>query len=162
MSDSRAGSLYRRYGAAIYARCRTLLRDRADAEDATQETFVRVFKHLESAIDDAHAKHWIYRVATNVCIDNLRVRSRALDPTAFATPGSLERSLEEILADQEIAGAIISRAPEKLRDVAWLTYVDGLDAEEVAKMLDVTGHTVRNRLADFLKRARKFIQRELT
>jgi RNA polymerase sigma factor (sigma-70 family) len=159
MEESSAGRLYRKHGPAIYSRCRTLLRDKAAAEDATQETFLRVYKNLKSAPDDDQARLWIFRIATNVCIDQLRTRGRNL-PGPETFPAAAGRSAEEILADQDLAGKIIARAPEKLRSVAWLYYVDGMDQEEIARVLGVTVRTVQSRTASFLKRARKFVLRE--
>src|SRR5450432_2184327 len=61
----RLTALYRMYGPVIYARCVRLLGDRAAAEDAMQETFVRVQRHLEKAPDAEEALRWVYRIATN-------------------------------------------------------------------------------------------------
>jgi len=57
--------LYRTYGPAIYARCRLLLADPSAAEDATQETFLRVHRHLDRVPSAREGLYWIYRVATN-------------------------------------------------------------------------------------------------
>jgi len=135
------------------------LRDKAAAEDATQETFLRVYKNLKNAPDDEGARLWIFRIATNVCLDQLRTRGRDLSGLeAVLVAGG--RSAEEILGDQDLAAKLIARAPEKLRSVAWLYYVDGMDQEEVALALGVTVRTVQSRTASFLKRARKFVRRE--
>src|SRR5437762_3845020 len=68
----RLTGLYRMYGPIIYARCMRLLGDRAAAEDATQETFIRVHRHLHKAPDEALG--WIYRIATNYCLNEIRNR----------------------------------------------------------------------------------------
>jgi RNA polymerase sigma-70 factor (ECF subfamily) len=54
---------------------------------------------------------------------------------------------------------LIDHCPEKLRVVAWLHHVDGLDQGEVARVLDVSRRTVVNRLAEFAERAQRFIAR---
>jgi DNA-directed RNA polymerase specialized sigma24 family protein len=59
--------LYRRFGPAIYSSCLRLLKDDALAEHATQEVFVSVRHHLESAPDDAAALEWVYRISTRYC-----------------------------------------------------------------------------------------------
>src|SRR5258705_12700761 len=64
-STGRVSRLYRKFGPAIYSRCRRLLKDDALAEDATQEVFVRVMRHIDSAPDDSAAPAWIYRISTN-------------------------------------------------------------------------------------------------
>ena len=55
MTDDRLEALYRRYGPAIFARCRKLLGDPASAEDATQETFLRIQRQLDRVPNDREA-----------------------------------------------------------------------------------------------------------
>jgi len=59
MSDARFLELYRSYGRAVYVRCRRILGDSAAAEDAAQETFLRVHRHLAKAPSDQQAIAWI-------------------------------------------------------------------------------------------------------
>ena len=158
MTGDRLTSLYRRYGPVIYARCVRLLGDPVVAEDATQETFLRVLRHLDKTPDAAHALAWIYRIATNYCLNEIRDRSRRpeLDLELDDSGGDDPRRL---LADRDLAERIVRRSPEKLRVVAWLHHVDGLDQGEVARVLDVSRRTVVNRLAEFAENARKFATR---
>jgi len=158
MADDRLTTLYRRYGPTIFARCVRLLGDRAAAEDATQETFVRVQRHLDRAPDPSQALAWIYRIATNYCLNELR--DRRLRPQAEAElPEPLGDSLAAVLADRDVVERIIRRSPEKLRTPAWLHHVDGLDQGEVARVLGISRRTVVNRLAEFADNARKFLAR---
>jgi RNA polymerase sigma-70 factor (ECF subfamily) len=157
MDDDRLTALYRAYGPVIYARCRRLLGDGGAAEDATQETFMRVYRHLDKA-DAREALGWICRIATNYCLNEIRNRKRrpALDDAA---PEPVAGDLEQLLADRDLVTRIVDRAPEKLRTVAWLHHVDGLDQGEVARILEISRRTVVNRLAEFTDNARKFVRR---
>lgn len=157
----RVSSLYRKYGGAIFSRCRRLLKDEALAEDATQEVFVRVFRHIESAPDDAAALGWIYRISTNYCLNQLRDRGRQAEPTApEELPELTDGELPEALwLDRDVAQRLIARAPEKLQEVAVLYYVDGLEQEQVAKALGISRRTVINRLQEFQERSKKFLGR---
>lgn len=161
MTTDRLTELYRRYGPIIYARCARLLGDGFAADDATQETFMRVLRHLDKAPDTDSALGWIYRIATNYCLNEIRDRGRRPQPVAElpelddvpgADPGAL-------LADRDLAAQIVRRSPEKLRAVAWLHHVDGLDQGEVAHVLGASRRTVVNRLAEFAEGARKFARR---
>lgn len=156
--DDRLTELYRTYGPVIYARCARLLGDRAAAEDATQETFMRVQRHLDRAPDADQALVWIYRIATNYCLNELRNRRRRpeLHDELPERPGE---SLAAILADRDLVARIVRRSPEKLRAPAWLHYVDGLAQGEVARVLGASRRTVVNRLAEFTDHARKFAAR---
>lgn len=160
-SNERVSTLYRKFGGAIFSRCRRLLKDDALAEDATQEVFVRVLRHIESAPDDATALAWIYRISTNYCLNSLRDRSRQAEPTApEELPEGDGASPEAALQDRGTAMKLISRAPEKLQEVALLYYVDGLEQEQVASTLGISRRTVINRLQEFVDRSKKFISRD--
>jgi len=148
--------LYRAYGGAIYNRCRRLLDDAQAAEDATQETFVRVQRHLARAPDGAEALRWIYRIATNYCLNELRNRKPQVPVEALEllTPGD---SPADRLVDRQAARAIILRLPEKLAVVAWLYHVDGLEQAEIAHVLGLSRRTVVYRLSAFVDEARRIL-----
>ena len=150
--------LYRQYGATIYARCAKLLGDRVAAEDATQETFLRVYRHLDKAPTSWEALRWIYRIATNYCLNE--IRDRRLRPRCQSEARDLAgANPDEILADRDLVMRIVRRSPEKLRATAWLHHVDGLDQGEVARVLGSSRRTVINHLATFARNARKFAAR---
>jgi RNA polymerase sigma-70 factor (ECF subfamily) len=158
MNDDRLTALYRQYGAVIYARCVRLLDDRVAAEDATQETFMRVYRHLDKVPDSREALFWIYRVATNYCLNEIRNRKHR--PQVHAeVPEIAGDSLEQILADRDLVQRLVRRSPEKLRAPAWLHHVDGLDQGEVARVLGASRRSIVNRLNEFADNARKFIRR---
>jgi len=157
-ADERLTALYRRYGPFIYARCARLLADRAAAEDATQETFMRVHRHLHKAPDSGEALAWIYRIATNYCLNEIRNRRLRPQPDCDL-PAVVGEDLGAALANRDVAARIVHRSPEKLRAPAWLHHVDGLDQGEVARVLGISRRTVGNRLAAFADNARKFLAR---
>jgi RNA polymerase sigma-70 factor (ECF subfamily) len=161
VEDDRLTELYRRYGPAIYARCRRILEDADAAEDATQETFLRVYRHVERAPSTQEALRWIYRIATNYCLNELRndKRHRVL---LDGVSGSLEFRLgEEHFLDRDLGRRLVLRAPAHVGTAAWLHHVDGLDQAEVAEVLGVSRRTVVNYLETFAKHARKFVTRSV-
>ena len=149
-------SLYRRYGPIIYARCLQLLRDNAEAEDATQETFLRVHLHLHRVSDEEDALRWIYRVATNYCFNELRNRKHRpalvaeLPDRAAAAAGSDQR-----IADRQVVLQLLERMPAKVKTAAWLYHADGFEQQEVARILGVSLRTVATRLALFSQKVQK-------
>ena len=156
--DDKLTALYRTYGPIIYARCLRLLADRGAAEDATQETFVRVHRHIDRAPDFQSALGWIYRIATNYCLNELRNRRLRAEPRD-TLPEPAGGSAEDLLADRDFVSRLIDAAPEELRVPAWLHHIDGIDQGEVARMLGVSRRTVVNRLAAFAKNAHALAQR---
>ena len=149
-------NLYRRYGPIIYARCLQLLRDEAEAEDATQETFLRVHRHVHRVADEEDALRWIYRVATNYCFNELRNRKHRPAPVAelpdraAAAPGDDQR-----IADRQLVLQLLERMPTKVKTAAWLYHADGFEQQEVARILGVSLRTVATRLALFSQKIEK-------
>jgi RNA polymerase sigma-70 factor (ECF subfamily) len=167
MSDE-LSRLYKMYGPFIYARCCKLLGDSAAAEDATQETFLRVERHLAKVPPESNeALAWIYRVATNYCLNELRNRKRRPEPRAeppeptdsTATASLIAGRVEEAFADRDFVRRVVSRVATKLRSVAWLYHVEGLDQQEVATTLGISRRTVVNRLSEFEVTAQKLARR---
>jgi RNA polymerase sigma-70 factor (ECF subfamily) len=136
------------------------LKDASLAEDATQEIFVRVLRHIDSAPDDRVALAWIYRISTNYCLNRLRDSRNDAEPVE-ELPEVEGAHPEASLMNRDLALRLVLRAPESLRAPAVLHYIDGMEQEKVAQMLGLSRRTVINRLAEFASRARKFIAREV-
>jgi RNA polymerase sigma-70 factor, ECF subfamily len=159
VSEDRLSALYREYGPAIYWRCLKLLADEAAAEDATQETFIRVHRHLDRAPEADEALRWIWRIATNYCLNEVRNRRRQAEPRDGLGELPSEAALEQVLADRDLVRRVIARVDEKLRAVAWAHYVDGLEHVEAGRRLGISRRTVANRLEVFQEHARKILRR---
>jgi RNA polymerase sigma-70 factor (ECF subfamily) len=158
-TDGRLTALYREYGPAIYWRCLKLLGDQAAAEDATQETFLRVHRHLDEGSDPDEPFRWIWRIATNLCLNEMRNRKRRPEPKAELPDLPLGTEPETAFANRDLVKRFIPLVDGKLRAVAWVHYVDGLEHVEAGKLLGISRKTVASRLADFNARARKIIER---
>jgi RNA polymerase sigma-70 factor (ECF subfamily) len=154
--DDRLTELYKLYGPAIYARCRKLLSNPAAAEDACQETFVRVHRHLDKAPTADDALSWIYRIATNYCLNEIRDAKHRPQPVEVLPEVWTTTPHEDRIADRDLARRLIQRAPEKIRSVAWMYHVDGFEQDEVARILGISRRTVVNRLQTFAENARKY------
>jgi RNA polymerase sigma-70 factor, ECF subfamily len=156
MSHDRLVELYRTYGGAVYARCRRILGDAQAAEDAAQETFIRVHRHLAQAPDADQALRWIYRIATNYCLNELR--NRKLRPQLVEKiPEPVDGGSSDPFLNKELVRWLVFHVPEKVRTVAWLYHVDGLEQAELAELLGISRRTVVNRLSEFQARARKLL-----
>ncbi|BDG03391.1 RNA polymerase sigma factor [Anaeromyxobacter oryzae] len=157
MTDrERAAELYRQYGPAVYRRCLRLLKDREAARDATQEVFVKLVRDIARLDDPGIVLPWIYRVATNHCLNQLRNKVRrgeeALD--GFEVSSSDGASS---FPDRHLASTVLSRFDERTQAVAVGVLVDGMAHEEVADALGVSRKTVERRLTKFLEGARKLL-----
>jgi RNA polymerase sigma-70 factor (ECF subfamily) len=156
VSADRAEELYRTYGPAVYRRCLKLLRDKEAARDATQEVFVKLLKDKERFEQVETALPWLYRVATNHCLNVLRNKGRhgeeELGDWEVADPAAAPA-----YPDRHLARTVLSSFDEGTQAVAVGVLVDGMGHEELAGALGVSRKTVERRLARFLERARELI-----
>ncbi len=162
MHDDGLTILYRTYGAIIYGRCRDLLKDDAEAEDATHETFLRVRRYLQRLASPQEAVFLIYRIATNYCLSELRTRKHRPAPdseTLEQLPATVGADPEHRLADRDLVQHMVDLVPSHLKSVAWLYHVDGFDQAEVASILGISRRTVIKQLQLFVRNARKFARR---
>lgn len=154
----RAAEAYRTFGPAVYRRCLRLLRDREAAHDATQEVFVRLVRDLSKLEDPAIALPWLYRVATNHCLNQLRNAGRrgetAIGELEVAAPAAPS------FPDRHLAATVLARFDEGTQAVAVGVLVDGMGHEELAGALGISRKTVERRLARFLDSARAFLGAE--
>lgn len=146
--------LLRDHQARIYAVCRRITGNDADALDATQEALMAVVRGLPRFDGRSRFSTWTYRVATNACLDELRRRSRRplvglpeVDDGTAPVGTSPDRPVadqvsDHLLIDDALAGlAPEFRAAVVLRDLCQLDYA------EIASVLGIPAGTVRSRIA---------------
>lgn len=161
MSDhrSKAADLYRTYGPVVYRRCLRILKNPEAAKDATQEVFVKLIRDMSKLADRETVLPWMYRVATNHCL-NARRNAGRHGEASEAPPLELAASTEEnTLPDRQLVQVILSRFDLATQSVAVGVLVDGMEQEEVAEVLGVSRRTVARKLARFLDLARQHVDR---
>jgi len=147
-----------RHHRAIYRVCYGILGDEYEAEDVTQETFLRYWQ-LSGEVRGAKA--WLVTVARNKCLDRLRSTRRFVD----ADPEVFEQQTEERGPDwhvnrEESLGrlqGLINRLPEPQRSLVLLFDVEGMTGAECAEALDLNVNQVKV----YLHRARRQLRRAL-
>ena len=157
----KVAELYKLYGPAIYRRCLRLLGDKEAARDATQEVFGKLMRDVAKLEGRDTALPWIYRVATNYCLNVRRNAGRRgeepmpeLEMAAPETP--------DALPDRQLAQRVLGRFDAQTQAVAVGVFVDGMEHEEVARALGISRRTVARKLQRFLGNARKYLDRSAT
>jgi RNA polymerase sigma-70 factor (ECF subfamily) len=145
--------LYRRHAAAVYARCRYLLRDADAARDATQDVFVRVLR-ARTELDAARSPTaFLLRTATNHCLNEIRAsRAAWREDLRRLARDRTERGIEPDA--RELVRSLLGAAPQEAQEVAVLYFVDELTQAEIADETGRSVPTVRKRLREFLAAAR--------
>jgi len=148
-----------------------ILGNEADARDASQEVFLRVYKYLGRFKQDQDFFAWVYRITVNVCRDMLKKRRHESDRFGSFAADSSEEVLEIPFvhedAEQTLIQAqrreLISRAiatlPFKERASIVLRDVEGLSTDEVARVLKSSSTTVRSQISSARRKIRDYCRR---
>jgi RNA polymerase sigma-70 factor (ECF subfamily) len=151
--EAALGALYDRYHRQCFAFALRILGAEQDAEEAVQETFVRVWRSA-GQYDAARAgvASWVLSITRNLCIDELRRRRRRA-PELPSLEGALEKAgpdRTDLEAEREIIGEQVRNALQSLsseqRSAIELVYFHGLSSQEVGRILGVPAPTIRSRL----------------
>lgn len=140
-------ALLRRHYDRLYAVCRRLTGDDADAADACQEALISIARGLGRFDARAAFSTWAYRVATNSALDELRRRRRRPDPglpEGLVAPAPDEA--DDVVGRLDIDAAIV-KLPAEFRAAVVLRDLGGLSYGEIADVLGVPAGTVRSRIA---------------
>jgi RNA polymerase sigma-70 factor (ECF subfamily) len=139
--------LYRRYGAMVFRRCRQMLGNVHEAEDAMQETFVNLIRS-QNSLDREFPSSLLYRIATNVSLNRIRTRRRHPEDRNEQLLASIACAdeTEGRLAADSFLGRLFGGEAESSRVMAVLHFVDGLTLEEVAAECGLSVSGVRKRL----------------
>nr|WP_222619762.1 RNA polymerase sigma factor [Pontibacter sp. KCTC 32443] len=155
--------LVRKYQQKVYWHIRKMVIDHEDADDLTQEVFLKVWKHLENFRQDAQLYTWLYRIATNECLTFLSSKKRKF----FLPINDVATELaEKIDSSTDITGDEIQlklqkallKLPDKQRLVFNMKYYDELKYEEISEILGTSVgalkasyHLAVKKIEEFLK-----------
>ena len=144
--------IVRAHSARVYRLAYRLTGNQHDAEDLTQEVFVRVFRSLSSYTPGTF-EGWLYRITTNLFLDGARRKQRirfdglpedAHDRLPAKTTGPAEQ-VDSGEFDHDVQSALAA-LPEDFRAAVVLCDIEGMTYEEIAEVLDVKLGTVRSRI----------------
>lgn len=127
-----------------------LLRDRHEAEDVSQEAFLKAFRELGRLRDDRAFSGYLYRICVRLCMDRLRLK-RA-QPTEIE---SVEHHHGGSIENRVVIEKVLNQLPADLRTTLVLREVEQLSYEEVAELMHVPIGTVRSRLHTARERFRR-------
>ena len=166
-SESELDGLVRDHAQLIFRIAFSVLRNHADAEDAVQETFLRVVRHRRKLAEVIDPKAWLARIAWRVAIDRKRMATPvsldADEPEGAAVLRGLRDAgapADRIASDRQmlrLLEQLIAGLPRDLRDVTTLATIEELTTRELSEVLEIPEATVRTRLF----RARQLLRDKL-
>ena len=154
-----------KYQDKVYSVIRRMVIDHDAADDAAQETFVKVWKNIESFKGDSKLYTWIYRIATNEALNHLRKKKRRF----FIPIGDIEHELSSSLdTDVYYSGDEIQlklqkallKLPEKQRLVFNMKYFEEMKFKDIAEVMDVSVGSLKAQYHHAVKKIEKFIKED--
>ncbi|MBL7698070.1 MAG: RNA polymerase sigma-70 factor [Chitinophagaceae bacterium] len=151
--------LFHRYADKIYSYSIKIVHTKFWAEEAVQNLFTQVWQHREKLVAVEQPEAYLFRMATNRCIDILRANEKAIRVYHL-------KQIEYTCASDELLNykeseAILQQAirllPEKRKIIYQLRTSGGLSYDEISEQLKVSPHTVRNQLAKAIQTIRAFL-----
>ncbi len=145
-------TIYEKHSKRIYNIAYHMLKNKEDAEDISQETFIRAYKSIPTIDPGVPVFSWLCRVATNLCIDKIRKERgrRLVHIDEFVDPSNMERKMAKFLqvmdknpvleSDEQAAlmGKIMDQMPARYWQILMLRVCDSLPAKSVAEILNTT------------------------
>ncbi len=150
-------ALMEQYANDVLRLCYCILRERAAAEDAMQETFLKAYNHMEDVRQPEYAKTWLMRIAINTCRDaraSAWMKRRA-DVSLEELPPAVEDFTE---TDEEVVKEVMRLRP-KNREAILLHYYEEMSAEECARALGLTPSGFYRRLKRALRELKPRLER---
>ena len=144
-----ADALLRAHYDTIYAVCRRMLGQDADAQDATQDALIAVVRGLPRFDGRSTVRTWIYRITMNICLDELRRRRRRPEPNHDL----VERRVATLHDPSEAVDArltldaLLALLPSEFRAAVVLRDIADLDYAAIAEVLGIPDGTVRSRIS---------------
>lgn len=146
-------AFYERNYKLVYRLCFTYMKNQAEAEDCTEDVFVKVLSGNFSFNDETHEKKWLTVTAINLCKDRLKHWWRK--QVTSIDEGPEIPSEDAISIDETLE--IVKKLPTKYKDVIYLHYYMDYKTDEIAAMLGKPPSTIRNHLRE----AREMLRRQI-
>ena len=153
-------ALYNRYKGPVFAYCAKMLLDRTAAEDTLQETFVRVYENRERLTRPGSFKAWLFTIARNQCLNQLRRRERQAPMPEHPIPSPGETPFSNLMKSEQVdlVNAYLGRLSPEYREVIVLREYQDLSYEEIAAVTRNTVSSVKSRLFKARRKLGSFLR----
>jgi RNA polymerase sigma-70 factor, ECF subfamily len=160
-AEREIAQLYQQLGPVVYRRAVKLLRNPADAADATQQIFLKLLKNTQRLREGANTVPWLLEVTNNHCFNVLRDSKRRAQQleNAGTVRSEAQGDLEQETADRQMAAQVLTKLEAQGAEVAARVLVAEQDHQVVAQQLGISEKTVQRKLKRFIESARKMVTR---
>jgi RNA polymerase sigma-70 factor (ECF subfamily) len=148
LSREQINRLYQDYGYTIYQRCRRILQNDAEAQDALQDIFCQVVNYRKTFLNRSSPLNWLHRITTNHCYKRLKQNNKFKTTELQPESSTIPAFQKQVWISQ-----LMNQFDEKTQQLVMCIYFEGLLQEEAAQVMGVSTRMVRKRLKSFLEKA---------
>jgi RNA polymerase sigma-70 factor (ECF subfamily) len=160
--------LVNRYKDLVYTLAIRMLRNREEAEEVAQDTFIKVFKSLDKFKGDSKFSTWIYKVTYNTCLDRIKKNKKyrndvSIDEFNFNQLDAIDNALDNMINEEKsrCIKDCIDKLPQDSSALLTLFYFEELSLEEISKIINLEANTVKVKLFRARKKLAVILQQYL-
>lgn len=160
--------LVERYKDMVFSLAYKMLKSREEAEEVSQDTFIKAFKSLQSFKGDSKFSTWLYKIAYRNCLDALKKRklkynTDTIDEVTIHKIKSTDDILEGIERKERarVMEECLDKLPEDERSLLWMFYFEELSLKEIITVTDLSESNLKVKLHRARKRLLTVVQREV-
>lgn len=160
--------LVERYKDLVFTLTIRMLKNREEAEEVSQDTFIKVYKSLSKFKGDSKFSTWIYRVAYNTCLDRIKKNKRqwndvTIDEFTEHKIKTIDDALENLekFEQQRTIQECIQQLPSDDSFILTLFYFEDLSLEEISKIVNIDANTIKVRLFRSRKKLASILRQKL-
>lgn len=152
-NTSAFAELVERYKDLIFTLSIRILKNREEAEEVSQDAFIKIYKSLRSFKGDSKLSTWVYRIAYNCCLDHLKKNKKyitdlSIDEFTFNKIEVMDNALDNLINEEkhQMIRQCVSKLPEECSAIITLFYFDELSLEEISGITGIQSNTVKVKL----------------
>lgn len=153
------------YKDLVYTLAVRMLKNREEAEEVSQNVFIKIFKSLSSFKGDSKLSTWVYRVTYNSCLDQLKKNKKHLmdvpiDEYNYNKIDSIDNALEGLIKEErvQLIRNCVNKLPEESSAIITLFYFDELSLDEISGITGIESNTVKVKLFRARKKLAKIME----
>lgn len=158
-----------RYKDLVFTLAIRMLKHREEAEEVSQDTFIKVYKSLVRFKEDSKLSTWIYKVAYNTCLDRLKMNKRKMDEVAIDEftehqIKSIDNALDKLekIEQQQSIQECLELLPSQDGFLITLYYFEDLSLEEISKIVEIDANTIKVKLFRARKRLATILEQRIS
>ena len=160
--------LVEKYKVMVFSLAMKMLKSREEAEEISQDTFIKAYKNLSKFKGDSKFSTWLYKIAYRNCLDNLKKNKEKyqldiIDEITIKKIHSTDTILEEISQKERaiLMKDCLNKLPEEERTLLWMFYYDELSLKEIIEITELSESNLKVRLHRARKRLLTIVEKNI-